>query len=74
MKSAIKSLTVAVLTGLILSGLGATIIFGKAEYTKKEKKPCTTCHVKAGSKELNDVGKCYAKSHSLKDCEAPPAK
>lgn len=74
MKRALKNLITLGLTGLILSGLGATILFGKAEYTKKEGKPCITCHVKAGSKELNDVGKCYAKNHSLKDCQASPAK
>jgi hypothetical protein len=73
MKNAIKNLITATLLGLICSGFGATLMLGKAEYTKTEKKPCTTCHVKAGSKELNDVGKCYAKDHSLKDCKAPVA-
>jgi len=48
----------------------APVLFGKAEYTKKEKKACTYCHVKAGSKDLNDVGNCYKKNdHSLKGCE-----
>lgn len=42
--------------------------YAKPEYTKKEKKPCVTCHVSAKSKELNDTGKCYDKSKSLKDC------
>lgn len=44
------------------------------QYAGKEKKACTVCHVKLGSEELNDVGKCYAKNkHSLKGCE-PKAK
>ncbi len=67
----LKNLITAVFMGLILSGFGTTLMLAKAEYTKTEKKPCTTCHVKAGSKELNDLGKCYAKSHTLKDCQAP---
>jgi mono/diheme cytochrome c family protein len=46
------------------------VSFAKPEYAKKEKKNCATCHVKAGSKDLNDIGKCYAKnSHSLDKCE-----
>jgi hypothetical protein len=74
MKKSIKHLLAISLLGLICSGFGATLMLGKAEYTKKEKTPCTTCHVKAGSKELNDVGKCYAKDHSLKDCKDASAK
>jgi hypothetical protein len=74
MKTALKKTMALTFSGLIFAGLGATLLFGKAEYTKKEKKACVTCHVKSGSKELNDVGKCYAKNHSLKDCETPPAK
>ena len=51
-----------VVGGLILS---TSVSFGKPEYTKKEKKPCTTCHVTAKSKELNDVGKYYEKNKTL---------
>ncbi len=72
MKTAIKKLFAVALLGLICSGLGATLMLGKAEYTKKEGKACNYCHVKAGSKELNDMGKCYAKDHTLKDCKAAP--
>lgn len=44
----------------------------KPEYAKKEGKACTYCHVKAGSKELNDTGKCYQKNnHSLEGCPKP---
>jgi hypothetical protein len=50
--------------------LGMTVYptksFGKAEYAKKEKKACTYCHVKAGSKDLNDAGNYYKDhNHSL---------
>jgi hypothetical protein len=69
MKKAIKHLVTVALLGLICSGFGATLMLGKAEYTKKEKTPCKTCHVKPGSKELNDVGKCYAKDKDLKACK-----
>lgn len=56
--------------GLLLS---ASLSYGKAEYTKTEKKPCKTCHVQAMPKTkeqaaLNDVGKCYEQKKSLKDC------
>jgi hypothetical protein len=56
---------------LALTFFGATLLQSKAEYTKKEGKSCTTCHVKAGSKELNDVGTCYEKGKSLKECANP---
>jgi len=64
-------IAVAMLGLLIGVGFPVSVSFGKAEYTKKEGKPCTYCHVKAGSKELNDVGKCYEKNkHSLEGCAA----
>lgn len=45
--------------------------FAKVEYSKKEKKGCTFCHVKAGSKDLNDAGKYYKDhSHSLEGYKA----
>lgn len=52
----------------------ATLSFGKPEATKKEKKACVYCHVKAASKELNDVGKCYEKKKTLDGCAAAQAK
>lgn len=60
--------------GAILTAFAATASFAKPEYTKKEGKNCTTCHTKAASKELNDVGKCYEKDKSLKDCKVPAPK
>lgn len=62
--------------GVFCIALGAAISlsslssFGTMEIAKKEKTACTTCHVKMGSKELNDVGKCYEKKKSLKPCES----
>jgi len=41
----------------------STLSFAKPEYTKKEKKGCTYCHVTAKSKELNDAGQ-YYKDHN----------
>jgi hypothetical protein len=58
---------VILLGGMIVS---TTTSFGKVEYTKKEKKACAVCHVKASSKELNKVGECYkTNNHSLQGCE-----
>jgi hypothetical protein len=74
MKTALKTLLSTTFAALIMFGFGVTLLLGKPEYTKKEGKACITCHVKNGSKELNDVGKCYAKSHSLKDCQVPAKK
>lgn len=68
----LKSLKLAV--PALVVGLGAmlctNVSYGKAEYTKKEKKGCVTCHVTASSKELNDVGKCYGKTKTLEGCAA----
>jgi hypothetical protein len=40
----------------------------KPDYSKKEKKGCTTCHTSAKSKELNEAGKHYQTHKTL-----PPA-
>lgn len=47
---------------LMLSGGAA---YATKEMSKKEKKPCTTCHVKMGAKDLNDVGKYYKEKKTL---------
>ncbi len=45
--------------------------WAKPEYSKKEGKGCTFCHVKAGSKDLNDAGKYYKEhNHSLEGYKA----
>lgn len=53
---------------LMLAGGAA---YATKEMSKKEKKPCTTCHVKAGSKDLNNVGKFYKEKKTL---EGAPTK
>jgi hypothetical protein len=45
--------------------LTSPVSYGTIEYGKKEKKPCTTCHIKVGEKELNDAGKYYEKKKTL---------
>jgi hypothetical protein len=59
---------IAVPVAILMGGLFlcTSLSFGKAEYTKKEKKGCTFCHVSAGSKDLNEAGKYYKEhNHSL---------
>jgi hypothetical protein len=59
---------IAVPVAILMGGLlvCTSLSFGKAEYTKKEKKGCTFCHVSAGSKDLNAAGKYYKDhNHSL---------
>ncbi len=73
MKAALRILQIS-LAGLMLAAFAASVMQGKPEYTKKEKTACTTCHIKPGSKELNDVGKCYEKKKSLEACKAPEKK
>lgn len=43
--------------------------FGTVAISKKEgNAKCTTCHVAAGKKDLNDTGTCYKGSKDLKAC------
>ncbi|HEY4684293.1 MAG TPA: hypothetical protein VIH17_13725 [Candidatus Acidoferrales bacterium] len=56
---------------VIIGVWGISLSHAKPEYSKKESKACTYCHIKMGTKELNDAGKCYAKhNHSLEGCKA----
>jgi hypothetical protein len=65
----------ALIATSILCGSLLTLATAKPEYAKKEGKPCTFCHVRMGSKELNDAGKYYkAHSHSLEGYKAPEKK
>lgn len=69
-----KMLKVA-LAVIILSGTLLTLTTAKPEYSKKEGKNCVFCHVKMGSKELNDTGKYYKEhNHSLEGYKAPEKK
>ena len=48
----------------------STLSYAKPEYTKKETKGCTFCHISGNSKELNEAGKYYKEhDHSLKGNE-----
>lgn len=54
--------------GVLAAGLWMSVCpsYAKPDYSKKEKKGCTYCHVQAGKKDLNDAGKYYAAhDHSL---------
>ena len=68
--SAIRKLTVFGITLGVAVAMSSLSSFGNMKIAKKEKASCTTCHVKMGQKELNDVGKCYAKKKDLKACES----
>jgi len=63
-----RFIKIALPAGVLAAGLLLNVSTGSAkpEYTKKEKKACTYCHVAASSKELNDAGKYYAEhNHSF---------
>lgn len=57
------ALPAAVFAAVVMMTGGAA--YATKELGKKEKKPCTTCHTKAGSKDLNDVGKFYKEKKTL---------
>jgi hypothetical protein len=73
-----RALKVTLPAAILMAGflLCTSATYGKMEYMKKEGvKSCTYCHVKAGAKDLNDTGKCYAANdHSLAKCKAPEKK
>ena len=66
----------AVPVAILLGGLFVctSLSFGKAEYTKKEKKGCAYCHVSAASKDLNAAGKYYKDHNHSLEGYTPPAK
>ena len=59
----------AVPATILFGGLLAisTLSFGKPEYVRATKKPCSFCHVdsKAKPKELTEAGKYYKEHQSL---------
>jgi len=65
----------ALFAAAVLSGMLMSLATGKPEYAKKEGKNCVYCHVKMGSKELNDAGKYYKEhNHSLEGYKEPEKK
>jgi hypothetical protein len=69
MSKVMKAAAFILALGVAIS-LSSLSSFGNMEIARKEKAACTTCHVKMGQKELNAVGKCYAKKKDLKACES----
>ena len=67
----VRSLSLLSIAVIIAVSIG----MGKAEYSKKEGKPCTFCHPPGKFKELNDAGKYYKDhNHSLEGYKAPEKK
>jgi hypothetical protein len=72
-----KSLKLLLPAGILAAGfmVCTTASYGTPAIAKKEGgKSCVTCHVKMGSKDLNDTGKCYKTNKSLAKCPAPAEK
>jgi hypothetical protein len=67
MKTLRLLLPVATLLAAFIATSGVS--FATKEIQAKEKKPCTTCHVKG--KELNDVGKFYKEKKTLEGAPIP---
>jgi len=67
----IRPLLLLIVAGLIAVSMGMS----KAEYAKKEGKPCTFCHPPGKFKELTDAGKYYKDhDHSLEGYKAEEKK
>jgi len=67
----IRTLFLSVLALIVVASLGIS----KAEYSKKESKPCTFCHPAGKFKELTDAGKYYKDhNHSLEGYQASEEK
>ena len=68
-RKGVKTLNLVFSTLTVLGGLmvSSSLSQAKPEYTKKEKKACTYCHVDAqkAPKELNAAGKYYKEHDSL---------
>jgi hypothetical protein len=69
-----RTLRIVLPASIALAGLllPAMMVQAKPEYSKKEKKSCTFCHVAAGKKELNDAGNYYKEKHTLEGYTPKP--
>lgn len=56
-----RSIVLVIVSVLVLASIG----LGKAEYSKKEGKPCTYCHPAGKFKELSEAGKYYQQHRTL---------
>ena len=72
-----RAMKIVIPAAIALAGLlvCTSSMFGTPEYSKKEKKSCTVCHVKISSdktvmvKNLTATGTCYKDNdHSLEKC------
>lgn len=62
-------LIIVIAIAAAFSVLAISSLYANAKIAKETGKTCTHCHTKAGSAELNDVGKCYKeKKKSLDEC------
>ena len=69
------NLVKVLITASIVRACLLSLAKAKPECAKKEGKPCNFCHVKMGSKELNDAGKDYKEhNQSLEGYKAPERK
>ncbi len=66
-----KLLKVALPSAVLVAGFFAASFqsYATPAISKKEgNAKCTTCHEKAGKKDLNETGKCYKASKDLAAC------
>ena len=66
MTKRIRVILLVAATAIALTALPST---GTRDMSRKERKSCVTCHVKMGSKELNDAGKYYKEKGTLEGFE-----
>ena len=62
-----------VVIGALVLAMGTWVMSSSTAYStgaisKEVGKPCTECHTKAGTKDLNDKGKCYQEKKTLEGC------
>jgi hypothetical protein len=68
-----KAVRLLIPAATLIAAMMATsgLSFANKEIFKKEKKPCITCHVKMGQKDLNEVGKYYKEHKTLEGAPTP---
>ncbi|MBI4237136.1 MAG: hypothetical protein HY696_01800 [Deltaproteobacteria bacterium] len=64
-----KRKLVGAVLAVVALGMVSSSALAKPDYAKKEGVGCTTCHVKAGDKALNETGTCYQGKKDLAACK-----
>lgn len=64
----VKTTVIVLAASLVAWLMVAPNAFSTVAYSKEVGKPCAHCHVKAGSKDLNDMGKCFQTKKTLEGC------